>query len=278
MSLKQLSSSTLFLAGLLSAPVLAAAAPVVESLPAVEAVTDVMPLDGNESAVSEDSVSVKNSTAHFLHQIQELRNRNMTLEGRVEELEFQLKQNESEFRDRYLDLDARIGRLIEGGIIVSDQKPLKDDQNATTVLPAELGVISAPKSTEDQLIAREQADYQSAFGLIRDREFDRALVALRKFLKDYPQGELSDNAQYWLGEVLMAQEQYESARDEFKIVIAHYPDSAKVPDSAYKLGRLFDLLGNEAEARKYLESVVSQYPGSSAARLSDTYLQNMSGS
>ena len=76
----------------------------------------------------------------------------------------------------------------------------------------------------------------------------------------------------------MAQGKFEPARDEFRVVMEQYPDSAKVPDAAYKLGRLYDLLGDKAEARKYLELVVSQYPGSSAASLSDTYLQSMSDS
>lgn len=274
MGLKRFSSSTLVLMGVLSGLVLAEV-PVVESLPTVEIAAEVAPSGEIESTNNEQPA---NRTAHFLHQIEALRKRNMTLEGRVEELEFQLRQNESEFRDRYLDLDARISRLMGAASNTVDNGLAKNEAGAKIVLLADLGAIPSQlpeKSREDLLVEREQVDYKSAYSLIREKEFDQALIALRKLLKDYPRGQLSDNAQYWLGEVLMAQGKYEPARDEFKVVMAQYPESSKVPDSAYKLGRLLDLLGNEVEARRYLESVVSQYPGSSAARLSDTYLQNM---
>ena len=296
MSLKPLSSSFLILASLLAVPVLAAV-PVVESLPTAEVVRetaqDATPVSAPESVerviqsaqtqqVSEENSQPRpqsaNSTAYFLNQIEELRKRNMTLEGRVEELEFQLRQNEAEFRDRYLDLDARISRAM------GDQPApaLTGDRSANISQAAEPGStpvqLPARQSSEELLAERELAEYQVAFGLIRDREFDQALAALRKLLEEYPDGKLSDNAQYWLGEVLMAQGKFEPARDEFRVVMEQYPDSAKVPDAAYKLGRLYDLLGDKAEARKYLELVVSQYPGSSAASLSDTYLQSMSDS
>lgn len=297
MSLKRLSGSSLILASLLAGPVLAAV-PVVESLPTAEVVSDPVQnsvndviqnartqqpeetdsVDGVSNAAVTERQQPANSTAYFLNQIEELRKRNMTLEGRVEELEFQLRQNEAEFRDRYLDLDARISRLTGEQI----EPALKsDDRSVRVSQPVELNqpmLVPDESTGKEQTTQREQAEYQAAFGLIRDREFDQALLALRKLLKDYPRGNLSDNAQYWLGEVLMAQGKYEPARDEFKIVMDQYPQSAKVPDAAYKLGRLYDLMGNKAEARKYLESVVSDYPGSSAARLSDTYLQSMSDS
>ncbi|AMO57086.1 hypothetical protein GZ77_00760 [Endozoicomonas montiporae] len=298
MSLKRLSSSSLILASLLAGPV-SAAVPVVESLPTAEVIREPVPATAPESV---DNASVEsviesaqarqraedtqqnaqqpaNSTAYFLNQIEELRKRNMTLEGRVEELEFQLRQNEAEFRDRYLDLDARISRMTGG----QPEGGLSNERSAGNISPpTDLGntpvQLPVDQTPEKLLAEREQADYQAAFGLIRDREFDQALVALRKLLKDYPGGKLSDNAQYWLGEVLMAQGKFEPARDEFMLVMEQHPQSAKVPDASYKLGRLYDLLGDKAEARKYLESVVSKFPDSPAARLSDTYLQGMSDS
>ncbi|UYM16779.1 tol-pal system protein YbgF [Endozoicomonas euniceicola] len=296
MSLKPLSSSSLIMASLLAVPVLAEV-PVVESLPTAEIVSettqDVTPVSAPESVALENvapenvesviqsaqAQQPANSTAYFLNQIEELRKRNMTLEGRVEELEFQLRQNEAEFRDRYLDLDARITKAI-GEQPASD---LNKDHSAKTTQAVEPVNVPAQlpdsKTPEELLVKqREQADYKAAFGFIREREFDQALVALRKLLEDYPDGKLSDNAQYWLGEVLMAQGKFEPARDEFRAVIEQYPQSAKVPDASYKLGRLYDLLGDKAKARKYLELVVSKYPDSSAARLSDTYLQSMSDS
>lgn len=285
MSLKRFSRSTLILVGLLSGSVLAAV-PVVESAPAATAAVAAV-RSGPDAPETEAAAKVEsgrsqpggqgNSTAYFLNQVEALRQRNMVLEGRVEELEFQLKQNESEFRDRYLDLDARLNRLMNGATVLPEGN---DDQDNTLkagdTQPMELG--AGISTEENQQQKREQEAYQAAVALIREREFDQALDALRAMLKDYPRGQYSANVQYWLGEVLMAQGQYEPARKEFQLVMEQYPESNKVPDASYKIGRLYDLLGDQASARKHLERVVSQFPGSSAARLSDTYLQTMAGS
>ena len=157
----------------------------------------------------------------FLNKIEALEKRNMTLEGRIEELEFQLKRNEDEFRDRYLDLDARISRMSGAGATQptaqgaatpwSSMPPLKGDNQ-----PVYMTDSPSPEAGREE---REQADYQKAFGLIRDREFDQALIALRQLLRDYPRGNLSGNAQFWLGEVLMAQGKYEPARVEFEVCV-----------------------------------------------------------
>ena len=293
MSLKRFSSSTLLLAGLLSGSALAAV-PVVESLPASASaatpgsvaadVPEVENQAGPPAVNSTDAAGTTaasnrggNSTAYFLNQIEALQQRNMVLEGRVEELEFQLKQNEAEFRDRYLDLDERLTRLMDGESQPSVE--LSDTPDARISSPMELGTVPGkPVAEEDALEQGEREAYQAAFALIREREFDQALDALRGMLKDYPRGQYAANVQYWLGEVLMAQGQHESARKEFQLVMDQYPESNKIPDAAYKLGRLYDLLGDQTAARKHLEGVISQFPDSSAARLSDTYLQTMTDS
>ncbi|WP_062265683.1 tol-pal system protein YbgF [Endozoicomonas arenosclerae] len=222
-----------------------------------------------ESAPVEQTAT--GGTAHMLNLVDELRQEIMTLRGQVEEQAYQIKQLQQENRDRYLDLDQRISRLGES----SGSTPATAGRSAGSpvTLPA-IGSKPPVKSSG----AREEAAYQAAFSLIKDKRFDDAVVALQKLLKDYPRGQFSDNAQYWLGEVQMAQGKYKEAQGDFQTLIDSYPDSPKVPDAAYKLGRILDLQGEKTAAKKRLESVISQYPGSAAARLSDTYLRNMSGS
>ncbi|KEQ16691.1 hypothetical protein GZ78_18485 [Endozoicomonas numazuensis] len=207
----------------------------------------------------------------MLNLVDELRQEIMTLRGQVEEQAYQIKQLQQENRDRYLDLDQRISRLGES----SGSAPAS--VRSSSSLPVTLPAIGS-KPPVSQSDSREEAAYQAAFSLIKDKRFDDAVVALSALLKDYPKGQFSDNAQYWLGEVQMAQGKYKEAQGDFQALIDDYPKSPKVPDATYKLGRILDLQGEKEAARKRLESVISQYPGSAAARLSDTYLRNMSGS
>ncbi|MGI9274501.1 MAG: tol-pal system protein YbgF [Endozoicomonas sp.] len=273
MSLKPVKSSIFILAALLSGSVLAQV-PVVESRPTTAAAS----VQGETRSSVTPSATGSSGTAHLLNLIDELRGEIMSLRGQVEEQGYRIGQLQQENRDRYLDLDERITRLGAG------EAKASQEEKAPAVLPEkQQGSIQSPESVSVDVNAqleaaaakKQEADYNAAFALIGERKFDSALSAMRQLLEDYPQGRYSDNAQYWLGEVQMAQGRYREAHDDFQLVLNDYPQSAKVPDAAYKLGRLYHLLGDQAKARKHLESVISDYPDTAAARLSDTYLRNM---
>ncbi|MGI9283157.1 MAG: tol-pal system protein YbgF [Endozoicomonas sp.] len=268
-----------FCSAFYSLPAIALAGLMASHVQAQVPVVDSQPSGSNDSVeVSQVQPQVESATvqpaaggtAHLLNLVDELRQEIMTLRGQVEEQSYQIKQLQQENRDRYLDLDQRISRLGES----SGTAPVAagSSKRSPVILPA---IGSKPSVSQSD--TREEAAYQAAFSLIKDKRFDDAVVALNQLLKDYPKGQFSDNAQYWLGEVQMAQGKYKEAQGDFQALIDAYPDSPKVPDATYKLGRILDLQGEKAAAKKRLESVISQYPGSAAARLSDTYLRNMSG-
>ena len=93
----------------------------------------------------------------------------------------------------------------------------------------------------------------------------------------YPEGDLTVNAYYWLGEVYLAKPQLEQARQAFTIVATRYSDHRKAPDAVYKLGVTLDRLGEKDEARRRMTSVVEQYPDSGAAELAKKYLDSAQG-
>ena len=93
----------------------------------------------------------------------------------------------------------------------------------------------------------------------------------------FPEGDLTVNAYYWLGEVYLAKPQLEQARQAFTIVATRYSDHRKAPDAVYKLGVTLDRLGEKDEARRRMSSVVEQYPDSGAAELAQKYLDSAQG-
>lgn len=286
MSLKPVTASTLLLTALLSGHVLAQV-PVVESRSVPGSSSNQRTPDPVATVQGNTSTAPASGAAHLLNLIDELRTEIMSLRGQVEEQGYQIRQLQQDNRDRYLDLDERISRLGPGDSAAREQEAINGDRaSGDKIVPSySQGVISPPsplavdpKAQQEQAAVQEKASYDRAIALVRAREFESALVALRQLLTDYPSGRYADNVQYWLGEVQMAQGHYQEARSDFQVVLSEYPGSAKVPDAAYKLGRLYDLLGDKATARKHLESVVNDYPGTAAARLSDTYLRSMPGS
>ena len=95
------------------------------------------------------------------------------------------------------------------------------------------------------------------------------------FLKSYPTGPYSDNAQYWLGESYYVNRQFQPALGEFSKLLQSYPDSAKVSHAKLKLGLIYAETGETERAKKLLEEVVAKYPNTPQARLAQERLQKI---
>ncbi len=131
--------------------------------------------------------------------------------------------------------------------------------------------------TGQVLPAREERSvYDEAFKTLL-KEPKASISAFRGFLKDYPDSPLAASAQYWIGEALYAEKDFQAAADEFLIVLKDYKDSDKAPDAALKLGYSFYELKEWDKARKTLEDVVKFFPDSDASKLAAERLDKMKG-
>lgn len=79
------------------------------------------------------------------------------------------------------------------------------------------------------------------------------------------------NAYYWLGEIHLAEQRSELAREAFMQVVTRFSDHRKAPDAAYKLGIVYDQLGDSKKSAEYLDLVINKYPDSSAVRLAEEF-------
>lgn len=130
----------------------------------------------------------------------------------------------------------------------------------------------------------EQQAYQAAYNLVRTKRYIEAIASLQQYLSQFPKGENAAAAHYWLGEVYLLQWQnnkgdttlLDKSSDEFLAVITQFPQHAKVMDATLKLGLIEFDKGNQATAEQYLTDVKTRYPGTTAARLAETRLQQIS--
>ena len=188
------------------------------------------------------------------------------LHGVVEELNHRIALLEREQRERYIELDQRLVELRPNGTGVE----------GTDATPG-VGDVPAVPVTEREA-------YNAAIDLVnnarplpeleRRSQYQRALELLQDIIKDYPNGEFTPNAFYWIGEVHQALGAHEDARQAFALVLV-YEDHPKVPDAIFKLGRAYELLGDTERAREYLNQVIGEYPASSAAGLARTFLSEL---
>ena len=119
----------------------------------------------------------------------------------------------------------------------------------------------------------ERDAYTKAFNLTKDKRFQDAIDAFNQLIVDYPNGQYTPNAFYWLGELYLAlpEPELEKSRQSFAQVVNLYPSHQKVPDSLYKLGVVYYRLGESDRAMSFLDRVQSDYPTSPAARLAKSY-------
>ena len=207
---------------------------------------------GSEVAKSNSVVADGASNGFMLQTIEQLRTEMMELRGLVEEQTHLLQRIQNEHRERYVDLDERVSRLSTQPQPLTGSPVLKPPVDSTSE--------TAALTEQEQASLNEEEAYEKAFSMIREKRFDEARRMLSQQLEDFPRGRYSDNAQYWLGEVYMAQGQYPEAQKAFNTLLSNHADSIKIPDATYKLGRLADILGDKKQARSYLQSVIKKIP------------------
>ncbi|WP_020408093.1 tol-pal system protein YbgF [Hahella ganghwensis] len=226
-------------------------------------------LQASQNASSGSDVS---SELYFL--VQQLQQEVRELRGKVEELQYQVEQSSKQERDRYVDLDRRILQLRKD----LDARPAVQTSAAPASgvgasLSEDAGAASSVAVSPPS--GSEATEYNAAYDLIKQRQYDKAVTALHEFISKHPDSGLAANAYYWLGEVYLVLPKLEQARQSFIIVVGKYPQHRKAPDALYKLGVTYDRLGNKDEARKYLLQTIERYPQSASANLAKDYLKQI---
>jgi tol-pal system protein YbgF len=129
---------------------------------------------------------------------------------------------------------------------------------------------TVPKTAADGLDL-----YRRSLEALRAGRHVEAQAGFRDFLKQHPNHDFADNAQYWLGECYYDQKDYPMAMREFRRVVEKYPQGNKVPDALLKVGFAHLALGSAEVGRQTLEQVVHSYPRHEAAVLAGAKLAEL---
>lgn len=220
--------------------------------------------------------------ADLLYQLETLQFEVSQLRGKLEEQEHELRKMKALQKDRYIDLDKRISAAMS---VSRDQVSVQpsvasagqDSNNSTSSIPVAVAVPTAQIKAETYSSPSESAKqaYDSAYQLIKQKEFEQARSKFRSFVSQYPNNQLTGNAHYWLGELALVLGNQGEALVQFKSVVDSFPGHPKVPDAVYKLGIVNDQMGNQALAKTYLQQVINEFSNANAAKLSTNYLNNM---
>lgn len=117
--------------------------------------------------------------------------------------------------------------------------------------------------------------YDGAYQDLTRGNHGLALMGFQELLSKFPDSELADNAQYWIGESYYAQKDYRQALEEFAKTPASYPQGDKVPAALLKMGFCQQQIGDANAARNTFEKLLDDYPDSEEARLARARLEDL---
>jgi len=157
--------------------------------------------------------------------------------------------------DRLKGLDAKLtAKLTEMEKAIPPKEP-----------PAE---PKAPSTTAGNL-------YKDAYETFQKGDLDGGRRKFEAFLKTYPNMELSDNAQFWIGETYFLKKDFEKAILEYEKVIVKYPEGDKVSSALLKQGLAFLELGDKTNARNLLKRVADRFPQTEQANIAKKKLETI---
>ena len=171
--------------------------------------------------------------------------------------------------DRTRALEEKIGgvenrsRELDGkiGSVVSKQMELDEKIGSLASAQAELEKSSMQISGELKILLTPPQDlYSDAYQTFQKGDWDKASRQFEAFLKRFPNVELSDNAQFFIGEACYQKKDFEKAILEYEKVIARYPEGDAAPNALLKQALAFSELGDRTNARTLLMRLIEKYP------------------
>lgn len=120
-----------------------------------------------------------------------------------------------------------------------------------------------------------QALYDRGYTLYHQGKYLDAEASFQRFLQAYPATELSDNAQFWIGESRYARGDISGALSAFRETLQLYPGGNKVPDALVKEGDCLAGMGDRDGARQSYEEVIRRFSGSAAAVMATERLADL---
>lgn len=109
------------------------------------------------------------------------------------------------------------------------------------------------------------AQYNHAFGLLKQADYPGAEAALKAFIEQHPTDPMAGNAQYWLGETYYARNRFLEAASAFAEGYKRYPKSAKAADNLLKLAMALGRANQKQNACVALTQLAHDFPNPGAA-------------
>lgn len=204
--------------------------------------------------------------------LDDLREEIYSLNGKLDETEYFLKQKTAKFEDLLQRFDdfKKMSSSNKKQLLLIGQY-LNFEVSGKDLKEKELKIKSNSRFEKELTEKKLYASSKHAF----DKEnFETALDGFQKFITKYPKSKNADNAQFWIGEIYYREKWYEKAVLEYQKVIEKYPKGNKIQASLLKQGFAFYNIKDKVNARLILKELCNKYPKSNEAKIAKQKLKN----
>lgn len=210
--------------------------------------------------------------------ITQMENDLRTVTGTLEQQGFTLQELQKKLDQAIADMDTRLAAIesqmggvpapatMGNGDAPDDMMVAPDamDTSPQSVKPPQENALGTLSQTQTAMPQPSEAttpegQYEAAFVLLRNRQYDEAETALTAFIDKNPDHVLVSNARYWLGESYYARQKYPEAAKEFAAAYQKDPKGTKGADSLLKLGMTLSSMDKKKEACVALQQIGKEY-------------------
>jgi len=218
-----------------------------------------------------ERVLANQSLLELAQQLQRLQAETRELRGELEQAQHASETAKRQQKDLYADIDRRLQAIESAGIAAPSTA---SDGNAAAAGSAGTGATGGGSALPVPS-GSDRANYQAAFDLLKNGQYERARAAFQQFMVAFPDSALADNAQYWLGETHYVMRNFPEALKAFRRLVDNWPESRKLADAWLKVGYTEYELKNWAASREALNRVTREHKDTTAATEAAARLQRM---
>ena len=173
------------------------------------------------------------------------------------------------------DTNFRISSLSQqlSGLRLMERQPMYERQPSTTIEEE----AQTPETTEGSLVKTTSPKelYDTAHADFLKGNYQLAIEGFKQYCELYPNSELTDNAQYWIGECYYSQQKFAQAVEEFDKVINNYPRGDKVVGAHLKKAFAYFELNQIGRGVIQLQQLIQEFPSSNEARIARERLKSL---
>jgi len=187
------------------------------------------------------------------------------LEQEISATREQVQASRASSDTRLSELNGRMD-MLQGKL---EESGLRFTQLAQKVEAVKRMGADSARTTRDSTSAVMDPDeaFRAASSDYAAGRYPLARSALTEYLKRYPDTEVSDDAQYLIGESAYNTGDFRGAIEAYRKVVENYQQGDMVPKALLKAGMASARIKDYPASKRYYQLVIQRYPKSDEARL-----------